>query len=424
MKRQNLITVLNKNNNHSTLLSGLVASWKMSDLTGIDDLGFSNLTRNGSGTTLSSGKIFPNSVVFPNTGTNNFFSALSSSLLTSSSTGFTIACWLKINSDLAGNQTVISKWGSEYLFYISDGTPAMQFLSQNSSSASEFSQFANFNVGQWDLYIFGYDPAGTSNKFFCINNAILTKRSVSNIKISTNTFRIGESGSLTGFSINAVAKWNRVLTTQEISLLWNGGMGLGYPFDYSQNIIFDGNSLTFGGGLGTSYPSQTITSLSGKFNYYNAGHAGAGIETLISEAATKVDTRLVSGKKNILIFEGGINNLYYVGSTQDQNYVYGYTQTYVAARIAAGWNKVFVSTMTPVNPAISDVNYETKRLALNVLLRGDFAGGDGVVDPGGDAIIGNVANTTNPTYFSDGLHMTAAGYAIWAGLAKTSLLGA
>jgi lysophospholipase L1-like esterase len=411
------------------LLDNLVAYWSNNDLTGADQTGVSNLAKVGTGSSLISGKVYPNAIALPGTGTADRFWRASNPRLAISANGFTIAAWLNWISLGASNQGAISKFGNEYYLYRTGGAN-MTWLVQKTDGANVMADGGAPAVDTWKLYVVGYDP-GAGKIFAYADNTLIAAPNCATPRIGgTSDFSFPRSGSNSDVRIGPVAIWHKSLYQQTdlLDRLWNGGMGLGHPFyTPSHVLVFDGDSLTWGGGEAQyprPYPYQTITSLGGFYDWHNTGVAGRSFQQIIDAAPAAVDSKLVAGKKNICIIAGGTNDLYPNGTSKTAVDVENYYQTYVSARKAAGWDKVLVTTMTAGDPATVDPDFETERQALNTWLRANYASfADGLVDPGGDAIIGDVANCGNTDYFTDRLHLTTAGYAIWAGLAKTALLG-
>ena len=80
-------------------------------------------------------------------------------------------------------------------------------------------------------------------------------------------------------------------------------------------------------------------------------------------------------------------------------------------------------TLTPASPAGLEIqpNYESRRQALNRLLREDHAFADAVVDIAGDSRIGDAGDEADPQFFVDRLHLTKFGYRTVAGLVQASI---
>jgi lysophospholipase L1-like esterase len=91
------------------------------------------------------------------------------------------------------------------------------------------------------------------------------------------------------------------------------------------------------------------------------------------------------------------------------------------ARKARGW-KVVVAPLPISNYPGQPVIYPAIRLDVNAWLAQhwqEFA--DAYADFSADPVIGNSANTADTVYWQDQLHMTQAGYAIWAKYLKKAV---
>lgn len=187
------------------------------------------------------------------------------------------------------------------------------------------------------------------------------------------------------------------------------------------NIVFDGDSLTIGAGVqpfnvfprGGDYPSQVVSALDPRGSYYNVGVGGEQITTMITNAPTVVDPKLVAGRNNIVVICGGSNDIW----VQDAN-PYNNVVAYCQARRAAGW-KVVVGTITSRADTQDSIpaDYETLRLACNASIRANWSTfADALADFGGDANLGtNQASAVNAQYFTgDGAHHNWRGYQIRA----------
>lgn len=133
-------------------------------------------------------------------------------------------------------------------------------------------------------------------------------------------------------------------------------------------------------------------------------------ETLLTDAPDTIDTAIEPSIDNWLIVWGGINGMaigLHSAATE-----YADFKTYIAARIAAGWDadKIIVVTLTP-RSGFTD----TTRQTFNASLVGDDGSyGYRLARTDLNANIGDAGDEANTTYFYDGIHLTAAGHAIVA----------
>lgn len=127
-------------------------------------------------------------------------------------------------------------------------------------------------------------------------------------------------------------------------------------------------------------------------------------------AATNVDPLLsyYSGKtKRYVIFQCGINDIFQSASSAT---TLSRLNTYVANRISAGWDKVFVFTLTKAATVTGAA--ETQRVAYNAALIATPPTGSILVDLAARSEFSNTANTTY--YQADGVHFTITGSGIVA----------
>lgn len=143
---------------------------------------------------------------------------------------------------------------------------------------------------------------------------------------------------------------------------------------------------------------------------YRLSSSGSAIQDLIDRAATLLDPLIDAGRRNVLTFEIGFNDLNSGGKTAQQ--LYDLVVTYVQARVAAGW-EVWPSTMIDC----TNTTVSAKIATLNALLRhADFltaSGATGIVDVAADPIF-DPGSAADGTYYDDGTHLTDAGTAEFA----------
>ena len=222
--------------------------------------------------------------------------------------------------------------------------------------------------------------------------------------------------------------FNRKLSDGEVLTVHNyfaGRYGI-IPLSQVPFIVFEGNSLTYGqnassgqGGVtGTVYPGVVMSALSGgPFVGTNVGISGTTTQQIMARALGRVTGLAGPGRRSILCFweitndlVGNYNNGSYGVNAQTQAYsnVVNYCQT----QRQSGYRVVVFTCL----PRSVGGNFETDRLAVNSLIRSNWATfADTLADVGSDAVIGQLSTTSNATYYNaDGIHLTDAGYAIVA----------
>ena len=211
--------------------------------------------------------------------------------------------------------------------------------------------------------------------------------------------------------LNTTAHWSRIQTFQNANTNVN-------PVG---NVVFHGDSLTYGENAtkgqgtvtGTVYPAVALQGLGAGWSGTNYGHSGHQITDLINEGAA-VDSMIVAGLPNLLVVEGGTNDIG-IGS-QSASQTYARLKTYCAARTASGW-KVVVVTITPASHPVYPSNFNTIRDSYNSLILSNWMSDKlcvSVADTAIDSRIGQSGDDKNTTYFNstDHTHLTDAGYSI------------
>lgn len=154
-----------------------------------------------------------------------------------------------------------------------------------------------------------------------------------------------------------------------------------------------------------------------QFALTNSGVNGQRIDEMQARIATDVDAYYVSGKTNIVLYEGGANN---------------FAQSYTPAQIATADEsvlsalhtahpdrKIIVATMTPgANLPASPALYDTLRRQVNTTRRANLARWTtqynvcAIADEGADQLIGQDGQEYNQNFYQGGdhLHMNNQGY--------------
>lgn len=216
--------------------------------------------------------------------------------------------------------------------------------------------------------------------------------------------------------VQLLAFFNTTRTAEQILAIDTAAKALIAGKTFSQ-VIFDGDSLTrgFGAAAGSDYPAQAMPSIGATtWDRWNLGIGGQTMDTINTNAAANVDTKYsATYTKSVVVLWAGVNDLLAGTAAAD---VYADISAYVSGRQTAGY-KVIVLTVTKASTLTAP--QETARQALNVLILNNAAGADAVVDVAAHA---NLQNTGDATYFFDGVHLTAAGYAIPAGMVAPQVL--
>jgi hypothetical protein len=164
-------------------------------------------------------------------------------------------------------------------------------------------------------------------------------------------------------------------------------------------VVFDGDSrsnLKYAQGLMMTYAFGNTTK---QYGYATMGTNGRQLHDLITDAPTKIDPLLKPGN-NVLVLWAGLNDC--TGGLRTAAQIYADTQTYCAARKAAGWNKVILCSEVDAQGTGCSTWHSTTWPALRALTDADHSFVDGYADLGGDA---RLQDATNTAYFAaDKIH--------------------
>lgn len=194
-------------------------------------------------------------------------------------------------------------------------------------------------------------------------------------------------------------------------------------------MVFDGDSLTQSSPVDfTKYPPQAYSALGSPGTAYNVAVGGRTIVTMAANASASVDSKYVAGRQlQVVVIWGGTNDIATGATAAD---TYANIKAYCEARKALGWRVIALSMLPRIEGGATT---ETKRQALNALLRADFpttvatnilsgaSWADLLVDVGNDSTVGQAGQNLNTTYYEDGTHMMAAGYGIIARYVKDAI---
>jgi hypothetical protein len=225
---------------NSTLLTGLVAYWKMDEASGsrLDSTAnHLDLAVGGSGISSVAG-IIGNCVSLPNLA---YLSEASSASLQLGSSSFTIGVWAQLSAVLA-TQVIVSKndgstvAGSEYWLGFVAGDNLFEFVVYSGSSTSytvKASTFGTPAIDTWYYIVATYNSSAQTISISVNNGAANVTSSVTGAINATSTeFDVGTNAAHTaiikGF-VDELACWSRILTGTETTRLYNSGAGVTYP---------------------------------------------------------------------------------------------------------------------------------------------------------------------------------------------------
>lgn len=238
------------------LLTNIIGYWKLDEASGnaSDSVAGNTLTNNNS-VTYGAGKI-NNGALFGSTNTNKSLTN-SVDLISSSSMNVTMTCWLNVTTaptsgiqDLFYGISGLAGVLGYIMVYVNvSGTLTLRVTRvQWNVGQADVDNAQTFTVGTWYHVAYTWDGltltayvngsalattgtqtgAGSGNRGTCVSLGAL---------VSTNGSP-NLSQNFSPVSIDEVGLWSRALSSTEISQLYNGGVGLSYPFSTSNNSAF------------------------------------------------------------------------------------------------------------------------------------------------------------------------------------------
>ena len=211
--------------NTTSLNNGLISYWKM-DGNSIDSKGTNNGSDSNMTYSYTNSKLNQNAVF---NGTNSKINIPSSSSLNSPSSALTYSIW--INSNITTSQIVAIKYivgaSGDYFFSINSGA----WRAASAGGTGTIVNPTSFTTGIWYHLCLTWS-SGILLTFYINGVLVGTDNTPGNISSTNFSMDIGSYNASTFFNgkIDEIALWNRVLTQNEISQLYNNGGGLNYPF--------------------------------------------------------------------------------------------------------------------------------------------------------------------------------------------------
>ena len=174
--------------------------------------------------------------------------------------------WCYINNNLGltldGTGTFsVSYWVNMYSWYSGDDLNMSLMLSRTNqrriwtgvanngsrlavlvigSSARRYDKNYSFSLNTWYHIVITFD--GTEIRYY-VNNEYLGKNTIGSLGTATHfdyvsLFREYNDGKYASQKMDAIGIWDKVLSTDEISTLYNSGAGLQYPFIAGSSNFF------------------------------------------------------------------------------------------------------------------------------------------------------------------------------------------
>lgn len=236
------------------LTDNLVSYWKLDETSGTrsDSHGSNNLTDNNTVTYTASGKI-------NNAGTFTAANSEYLSITDASQTGLdittdlTISAWMYITSaPTSGNEyTLVSKLSgssSSYgLRYFNNGgtlqLAAFMYDSSAPTTNINYNKNVTLSTSTWNHIVYTFKSSTSTAEFYVNGSSIgtVTDASANDINNSTAKFTIGAAfegaNRFMNGNLDEIGIWSRVITSGEVTSLYNSGSGFAYPFTATSTFI-------------------------------------------------------------------------------------------------------------------------------------------------------------------------------------------
>lgn len=335
---------------------------------------------------------------------------------------------IRNTADDADAVTITKDAANKWSLKLNDGTNTPEILSAAQTTAANLPVyvFARWSATKLDLRV------GTTDSAQVDNTATLT---VGKLVFAASKSFIGpvvvcKTRPTDGMvaAVNTAGAYAAPQTlfgsvTSGDSVLPLGGNSVAYtkvsgacPFESVGRIVFDGDSLSTEW-IGVKWANQFRTLYGNRWDWRNVAVAGQGTAAMVDDAVAQVDPLYdATAPVNIVTCWCGTNDV-------DWDVSYTNIAAYAAARRAAGF-KVVAFTILP-RADDTEPLYEAARLQFNVDMRAGWATfADALADVCADSRIGDPGDELDETYYDSGhVHMTAAGYAVVAGIVKTAIEG-
>lgn len=222
-----------------SLLTSLVSYWKLDEASGnaLDSHGANELVETSGTIASTTGKV-GNCRDFE-VGDTEYFEIADNAALSTGDIDFSFSLWINAET-LASFPAIFGKHGSattnhEYALYYDTTASRLTFVVTNASSSQTSVQWGSaLSTATWYHVVIWHDATGNVIGIAVNNGTPVTAAHTTGVRDGTQPFKLGAantSGILYWDGlIDEVGFWKKVLSSDERTLLYNGGNGLPYPF--------------------------------------------------------------------------------------------------------------------------------------------------------------------------------------------------
>lgn len=318
--------------------------------------------------------------------------------------------------------------GSSFQAMLSKVQAYTEFSAQSDQTNTSQKQFIEGSVvfntpGLWRLLNRGYHMltvrADSSGKSVWLDKSKLFSSSTGMVDVVLRDLWVGailDTTLTTGLKVQALALWDRAIDDAEVeeAYAYLDSVATVAPNTTTRVYVAEGDSITatdasyaylFGAnaspaviGANWAVPGDGLAQLQAR---------AADLDACVSDTASDYVLSVLIGANDLAAYTGGAAQ-YSIDLA-----------AYCAARRAAGW-KVVICTILPRTNA----THNTRRAIVNA----DIAtwvgvNCDAIADFAANADMGDDADASNLTYYSDGVHPTAAGQAVLEPILRAAING-
>lgn len=271
-----------------SMKTNLVGHWSLEAASGarVDDIGGNTLT-DGNTVTQAVGKV-GNAAQY--TAANSEFLALAdNAALSMGDIDFTLAAWVYLDSKTA-IRPIISKYGGagnrEYILRYNSGNDRFDFLVSNDGTNSAplvtAATFGSPSLATWSFVVGWHDSVANTLNIQINNGTVDSAAHTTGVFDGNTAFEVGSRTIGSQFfdgRVDQAAVWKRVLTTQERTDLYSGGVGLAFS-QFSGTYTLSGSATPDAAtGSGTGLTFEQFFTLSGAATPDAATGNGVGLVT-------------------------------------------------------------------------------------------------------------------------------------------------
>jgi hypothetical protein len=214
--------------------SGLISYWQLEEESGVrvDSITATGNDLTDNNTVTSTTGQVQNGALFVAANTE-YLSIADNASLSWGDDDRTIAFWVKFTTvDNGTDDFILGKWDAnnarEWRIYRRSGTDDLSWqVGDGASSSVAVLSAAPVVAGTWYFIVMGHDKTANTIFLSVNNGAMQTTAHATGFGDNTNDFKMGDSDTLAPLNgiLDEVGIWDRVLDSDEITHLYNGGNG-------------------------------------------------------------------------------------------------------------------------------------------------------------------------------------------------------